>query len=29
MIDREKVIKGLECWSARPTDEQREAIPWQ
>lgn len=25
----ERYLKGWRCWSARPTDEQREAVKWQ
>ena len=27
-VPRVEYGKLLRCWSARPTDEQREAIPW-
>ena len=26
--DKKDYAKGWRCWSARPTDEQREATPW-
>ena len=25
----ERYLKGWRCWSSRPTDEQREAVPWE
>ena len=28
-FDNENYGKTWRCWSARPTDEQREAVPWQ